>query len=525
LETAVNNLGKHILDPSNMSERRDSGAIMVGAAQATPSEAYRMTTSNYGDRVNCFAWGNLVTTTTDSANGYTAAFSGTSSASAIVAGAAIVAQGLAEQNLGYRFGSFQLRDLLIRTGTVPNNRASQKIGVMPNLQAFIGNVLYLTPDVFVRDYIGDNGDPHIGAIWASPDVIVRPEGSVADPNTTFGGSATFNDNTLGSLIIGGQNHVVYVRVMNRGGSAATGTKATVYWAYPSTLVTPNTWTKIGTSANPITVPVSTTFLTVLDPIPWPAAAIPGSGNYSFIATIGSDHDPDPIPNPADLMRQPPNVFNFDDFQNIIRRNNNVTWSNFHVVTMLTGAQTMELPFRAQGWPNEDLPMQLEVVARLPEGSGIWLAGPSGFMNMIVENTFYLKEGPEAGVLRLPINPYGVNRLKEVVFPAKLQADMRVLVDVPKERRENTYEVFARQLYHNEEVGRVIWRLTPSDRVKPSRLRFVLDKCCTLRSLPWWAWFVLGVASAIIAIRNCTGRKKIWHIRSSQTVESSRSGMP
>ncbi len=516
LKTRVNNLGKHILDPSIKNEYKDSGAIMVGAADPLGNQAPRLSSSNYGDRVDCFAWGSQVTTTTDptdpvedpDGDGYTAAFSGTSSASAIVAGAAIVAQGMAEQNLGYRLGSFQLRDLLKRIGTHPVSPPNQEIGVMPNLQAFINNGLYLTPDVFVRDHVGDDGDPHTGAISASPDVIVRPAGSVANPNTAFGGSATFSDNTLGSQVVGGQNHVVYVRVLNRGGSSASGTKATVYYAYPSTLVTPNLWTKIGTSANPINVPISTTALTVLDPIQWPAAAIPGAGHYCFIATIGSNADPDPIPDPANLTN-----LTLNDFQNIIRRNNNVTWRNFNVIAMLTSTETIELPFMAQGWLLEDLPMRLEVVARLPEGSGIWLEGPQEFMKMVVENSFYLEEGREAGVLRLPINPYGVNRFKEVVFRAKLQADMRVLVDIPKEQRENAYEVFAHQLYHDEEVGRVTWRLTPSDRVKLSRLRFVRDKCCTLRRLPWWAWFILGVAAAIIAIRSYTGRKRIWPIRS------------
>lgn len=532
LTSRVNNLGKHIFDLSNKNEYEDSGAIMVGAADPLGNQAHRLPTSNYGDRVDCFAWGSLVTTTTDATDpvedpdgdGYTSSFQGTSSASAIVAGAAIVAQGIAEQNLGYRLGGFQLRDLLKRTGTHPVSPPNQEIGVMPNLQAFINNGLYITPDVFVRDYIGDDGDPHTGAISASPDVIVRPAGSVANPDTAFGGSATFNNATLGSQVLSGQNHVLYVRVLNRGSSSASGTKATVYWAYPSTLVTPNTWTKIGTSASARNVSASTSSLTVLDPIPWPVTAIPGPGHYCFIATIGGNADPDPIPDPANLTS-----LSLNDFQNIIRRNNNVTWRNFNVVTMLTGIERIVLPFMVQGWLTEDLPMQLEVVARLPQGSKVWLEGPAEFMKMIVDTAFYLKDSEKLGVLQLPINPYGANRFKDSIFPAKLQADIRILVDIPQEERGNVYEIFARQLYHDEEVGRVTWRLVPPERAEVSgdeerrriqwdltllnrvnlpRLNSILDKR-SLQYLSWRALFILGAAATIIAIRNYFGRKRTW----------------
>jgi serine protease len=513
---------QHILD-KNSNEFKDSGAILVGAAtKAYPHSRLDTNSlackpmgdpslpSNFGNRVDCYAWGQCVYTAGQAnglPNAYESFYNSTSSAAAIVAGVAVVVQGVAQQHslqLSLRLGPLTMRSLLRNAtyGTQSMTPGSDLIGVMPELKKIIGQGLGVTPDIYIRDFVGDDGDPHTGAISASPDVIVRPVDSVANPNTAFGGSATFNDSTLGSVVIGGHDHVVYVRVLNRGGSSASGAQATVYWAYPSTLVTPNMWTKIGTSANPINVPISTTSLTVLNPIPWPAAAIPGLGYYCFIATIGSNADPDPIPNAANLMS-----LTLGEFQNTIRRNNNVTWRNFNVVAMLAGIEMIALPFMAQGWLTEDLPMRLEVVARLPEGSGIWLEGPQEFMKMIVENSFYLEEGGEAGVLRLPINPYGVNRFKEVVFRAKLQADMRVLVDIPKEQRENAYEVFAHQLYHDEEVGRVTWRLTPSDRVTPSRLRFVRDTCSTLRRIPWWAWFFLGVAAAIIAIRSYTGRNK------------------
>lgn len=540
---------QHILDRDSI-EYRDSGAILVGAAtKAYPHSRLTVgspacspigdpfSPSNYGKRVDCYAWGQCVFTTgqaSGATNAYQPHYSSTSSASAIIAGAAVVVQGVAQQRSplqNMRLGPFTMRALLRNSayGTSSMTPSTDLIGVMPNLKKIIDSGLGVTPDVYVRDYVGDDGDPHTGMISASPDIIVRADGSVGNHTIEFGGSATFNDNTLGSQVVSGQDHVVYVRVLNRGGSVSVGTRATVYWAYPSTLLTPNTWTKIGTSLNPVNVPTSTTSLTVLDPIFWPLATLPGPGHYCFIAAVGSEADPDPISDPANMA-----VLSLSDFIAIIRNNNNVTWRNFNVVTMLPESEMIELAFMAQGWPSEDLPMLLEVEARLPEGARVWLEGPAEFMKVLAENSFYLTEGSQAGYLRLSMNPYGRSHLRESVFPAKFQADMKLFVDIPMNQRENTYGVFARQLYNDQEVGRVHWHLAPPERVKfsrlrpggvffrrlyqhkhigrlqsyvaplshvkLSRLRSILASC--LQSLPRWLWFALGAAVVVSIIRGC-----------------------
>jgi hypothetical protein len=43
--------------------------------------------------------------------------------------------------------------------------------------------------------------------------------------------------------------------------------------------------------------------------------------------------------------------------------------------------------------------------------------------------------------------------------------MRLLVKVPKELQRHEFEIFARQLFGNEEVGRVTWRLAPPRKSK------------------------------------------------------------
>lgn len=124
----------------------DSGAIVVGAAESeltggdgharwvrTATEA-----SNHGERVDCHAWGEKVATATATAAsgvGYRADFNGTSSASAIVAGAAACAQGMAIA-AGRLYDSPGLRAQFRATGTPQRPAAApEKIGTMPNLRA------------------------------------------------------------------------------------------------------------------------------------------------------------------------------------------------------------------------------------------------------------------------------------------------------------------------------------------------------------------------------------------------------
>lgn len=124
----------------------DSGAIMVGAAESELTDGdgharwVRTATkgSNFGARVDCYAWGEKVATATavsTSGVGYRPDFDGTSSASAIVAGAAACAQGMAVA-AGHRYDSEGLRAEFRATGT-PQRPATdpEKIGTMPNLRA------------------------------------------------------------------------------------------------------------------------------------------------------------------------------------------------------------------------------------------------------------------------------------------------------------------------------------------------------------------------------------------------------
>jgi hypothetical protein len=142
--------GDAILNRSD-SSFQDSGAIMVGASDPAYSHN-KAGASCYGSRVDCFGWGNYVTTSSasrvadvldngggDDNRSYRGMFSGTSSAAAIVAGAAVLVQGLWKGRHGAALTSIEMRTILSDplTGTAQGPDVPGHIGVMPNLQAII----------------------------------------------------------------------------------------------------------------------------------------------------------------------------------------------------------------------------------------------------------------------------------------------------------------------------------------------------------------------------------------------------
>ncbi len=120
---------------------RDSGAILVGAA-GSPGSSHleKLGFSNYGSRVDAFGYGNNVTTTGygNLYNGsfnthYTATFSGTSSATPIVAGAVACLQGVAKNYL-IVLTPAEIREALRKTGTPQKGDTSRRIGNLPDLK-------------------------------------------------------------------------------------------------------------------------------------------------------------------------------------------------------------------------------------------------------------------------------------------------------------------------------------------------------------------------------------------------------
>jgi hypothetical protein len=121
-----------------------SGAILVGGA--LPASRRPIPRTNRGRCVDCFAWGRHVATTGGEIQlmlaGFTRSFSGTSAAAAIVAGAAVVVQGIVKAHGGEPLSPGNLRNLFRDTtlNTPSANPATDLIGVMPDLKQIIGKL-------------------------------------------------------------------------------------------------------------------------------------------------------------------------------------------------------------------------------------------------------------------------------------------------------------------------------------------------------------------------------------------------
>jgi subtilisin family serine protease len=148
--------GTQDLDSSSYDEYRsrgDSGAIIVGAG--SPSTAHQpLSFSTYGSRVNVQGWGGSVVSTGygdlaqlggDVNQSYTSSFSGTSSASPIVAASVAALQSYAVSSLARRLTPLEMRNLLIETGTPQGTGVH--IGPLPNVVAAIQQLNTTTPTI------------------------------------------------------------------------------------------------------------------------------------------------------------------------------------------------------------------------------------------------------------------------------------------------------------------------------------------------------------------------------------------
>jgi hypothetical protein len=148
LDDFIDGQGRKTLDP-NGPGFRDSGAILVAAgSDSIPHKRIRH--SNIGSRMNCYAWGERVSSggshlgPSDIAiDSYRKKISGTSSAAAIIAGAAILVQSIAESNYDFRLSPKQMRQILSDDllGTPSEKgRSFDRIGSMPDLKKIIGYI-------------------------------------------------------------------------------------------------------------------------------------------------------------------------------------------------------------------------------------------------------------------------------------------------------------------------------------------------------------------------------------------------
>lgn len=129
---------------SAYNARGNSGAIVVGAGSDNAQHS-RLSFSTYGSRVDVQGWGQNVLAAgygswakydNDNNRTYTM-FNGTSSATPIVASAAILIQSFNFQQTGQYLNPAQMRSLLVNTGIPQGGNLTTKIGPLPNIKAAI----------------------------------------------------------------------------------------------------------------------------------------------------------------------------------------------------------------------------------------------------------------------------------------------------------------------------------------------------------------------------------------------------
>ncbi|MFN8036888.1 MAG: S8 family serine peptidase [Acidimicrobiia bacterium] len=147
------NGGVNLDDPAYaaLGSRPDSGAIVVGAGDGPNCGGRaraRREDSNFGSRVNVQGPGGCVVSAgygdlagSTGTSYYTDSFSGTSSATAVVAGVAAIVSSVLEARTGQSASPAEVRDLLVRTGT-PQDTASGThpgyVGPQPDVARALG---------------------------------------------------------------------------------------------------------------------------------------------------------------------------------------------------------------------------------------------------------------------------------------------------------------------------------------------------------------------------------------------------
>lgn len=466
---------------------RDSGAILVGAARASlPHE--RAPFSNYGSRLDCFGWGEAVTTSgygdlsgTVDTDFYTNAFSGTSSASPIIAGAAALVQSLHMNRAGYSLEPRAMRALLSdpETGTRQGPKVPGHIGVMPDLQAILRGRLQLVPDIYMRRCINDH-DSKRGKdeeISSSPDILLwtgNPDEAAArfgegpEANTPAPGSPINPDapNAIYSSGAAKASHL-YVRLRNRG--METGTARIQLFASPAaTLITPERWMPIA-SVDFDEIPQGDRLTVAKTPGPvdlperwpqtasdWPNGVVPP---FSFLAVqLPWDGKPDKKSNGASshppgyerpVLPPGPPYFDWTEYRSFLR-GPGVTWRNVHTVQ---ASNDMTLSFLLAGTPDRTRKFDFEVIQRLPAGAEVILKLPPALDAKLRQRLPWLAKGSKD--LKLPRRPRMA--LGQVALPPgpRDSVAFQVKMTGPSALLRG-HSLAIRQLWRGEEVGRITW---------------------------------------------------------------------
>lgn len=431
----------------------DSGAVLVAAAKsaAIPHVRWRSVStsglgSNYGARIDCYAWGDSVATTGSDhtrggPNDWRTNFGATSAASAIVAGAAVLMHQMYRKTFLSRLSPPQARQLLSNPaiGTKCQyliDHTDFPIGVMPDLGKII-NAVGAVADVYVRDSLADTGAVPNAALGQSPDIFVVRAGQAA----ALAGLQPTDDGPP-RTVLRGATQEVYVRAFNRGGSPAQPT-ARVYWTEPATYLDPDDWNDLGTTA---AFPVPAGGNALSPPLSWTAAgsAVPAGDHGCFVAILDDPNDAAPLV-PATFYNDP------TWFQTFLAQNNNVAFRNFSVVDLTIFLAQVALPdFLIRGLRRRVFSYDLELTHDLPSGARLVLRSSDDERAV---PPFLTGMG---GTREEPLPRHVTWRDLSLGARQEARVQFHLLLSAPLVGGPFTIRI--RQLYRGNEAGRYTWLL-------------------------------------------------------------------
>lgn len=448
---------------------RDSGAIVVGAARAAlPHD--RASFSNFGSRVDCYGWGETVTTcgygdlqngiANDDTLAYTNSFSGTSSAAPIVAGAAILVQALSLKTTNAALKPLALRTVLAdrRTGTPQGPNVAGAIGVMPNLRTLLGGVLGLVPEPYLRQALSDDGGrggsrPR----GSSPDILLSTLPTTLKPSDVV---EYYGEGDRADLAAPGLSVMyplnaqeppprLYIRVRNRGLEGRSNRQVQLFASPAATLIMPNFWAPAGQvslgevdQGDLLKVFEVPTWSDHLPTAQFDDPLIP----LSFLAVVRLVPEITETFKHDQLLGLPPGGAYFD-WQRYLAflRARHVAWRNVHKVV---ASNAFNLDFVIGGATDHTRHFDFEVIQRLPAQVEVKFQAREGLAAKWRQRRTWPSESetlPQAPRLLVRHLALPAGAREPVSFKVTQNAKIGV-----------GHSLALRQLWRGHEVGRITW---------------------------------------------------------------------
>jgi len=458
----------------------DSLAIIVGAGWSPLSghvPRSRIPESNYGERVDCQGWGDMVATTTllskdlvpteTNSDRYYGYFSGTSSATAIVAGAAASfhgalrarasAQGASPSTLAPQalrallrnpaLGSPQQPDLSAATGQIVAGTEPQayRIGPLPDLSGLLRSQ-GLFPDVYMRDHLLDTGAvPSPPRHFRSPDIIVRNNllaGALAAQQAF--GAAHWGDEFLGQDAAHGRDNCIYVRMHNRG-TTVDDVEVSLYWTHAGMFLHPSAWHAIGSITVPNIGPGE--YRVAEAPILWAASDVPPAGSYCLIATLRSPRDP---------LSMPGFFTQTSDFMGFVRDHNNICFRNVKVVEGIAGRRLSPYYLRLRGVPERREAFRFVIETDLPPGSLLILETARELLRQRMPDDLIGHPIERPSPREALASKDRSLTLEGVILDPTDSIELTLAVELAGDTRPGQYEIRAEQYRGAQRLGRVTY---------------------------------------------------------------------